>query len=219
MFSDEIDAILTRIDNARESGARVLVAIAGAPASGKSTLAEALVAAIRARDGDAAAAVVPMDGFHLDNEELDARGLRHVKGAPQTFDVAGFAALVRTIRANRGTVCYPLFDRASDKTLPDAGSLDGATPVVVFEGNYLMLQAPGWADLADLFDVTVMLSVPLEDLRARLIERWLAHGLSPADAQARAESNDIANAQLVIANSSRAQLTLGSGASAQAHGR
>lgn len=216
MFDDEIETILTRVDAARRSADRVMVAIAGAPGSGKSTLAEALVAAIRARDGAVAAAGVPMDGFHLDNEELDAAGLRHVKGAPQTFDVAGFGALVRAVRANDGAVSYPLFDRTQDRTLPGAGTLAADTPVVVFEGNYLLLREPGWADLASLFDLTIMLSVPLDELRARLVDRWLTHGLSHADAVARAEGNDIANAKRVIANSAPADLILGSGAGAQA---
>lgn len=218
MFSDEIAAILQRVDAARVTTERVLVAIAGAPGSGKSTLADELVNAIRTRDGNGTAAVVPMDGFHLDNAELDAQGLRAVKGAPQTFDVTGFVALVRAIRANAGAVRYPLFDRALDRTLPGAGTLAADTPVVVFEGNYLLLDEPDWADLADLFDVTVMLSVPLDALRARLIDRWLGYGLSPADAKARAESNDIANARRVITHSAAAHLTIESGNGPHGHG-
>lgn len=210
MFGQEIDAIMKRVDAARQSGARVLVAIAGAPGSGKSTLAGMLVAQIRAREGDAAASLVPMDGFHLDNADLDALGLRAAKGAPETFDVAGFVSLVRKVRADQGAVSYPLFDRSLDKTLPDAGHLAAGTPLVVFEGNYLLLRDQPWADLADLFDVTVMLSVPLADLRARLVDRWLTHGLSPADAEARAEGNDLANVRQVIAKSAPAHLTLGS---------
>nr|WP_216366845.1 AAA family ATPase [Halovulum dunhuangense] len=189
-----------------------MVAIAGAPGSGKSTLAQLLVDALVARDGDGAAEVVPMDGYHLDNTELDLLGLRDVKGAPQTFDAAGFLGLVRQIRSDPGAIRYPLFDRSLDATLPDAGELSAATRVVVFEGNYLLLTDPVWVDLARLFDVTVMLCVPLDELRSRLIDRWLGYGLSRADAVARAEGNDLANARHVIANSAPAHLTLGSGA-------
>lgn len=216
MFDRAIAAILGRVDAARQSGARVLVAIAGAPGSGKSTLAGELVTAIRARDGDGAASLVPMDGFHLDNADLDAMGLRAVKGAPQTFDALGFVTLVRKIRDNDGPVTYPLFDRALDRTIPDAGHLDAGTPIVVFEGNYLLLQDGAWAGLAGLFDVTVMLSVPMSELRGRLVDRWLSHGLSQGDAEARAQGNDIPNARLVIANSASADLTLGSDADADA---
>lgn len=151
-----------------------------------------------------------MDGFHLDNAELDAMGLRHLKGAPQTFDVAGFVKLVCAVRAQADTLRYPLFDRAQDKTLPDAGQLDRDVPIIVFEGNYLLLRDPSWSDLRDLFDLTVMLSVPMDELRDRLVARWLTYRLTHDQAVARAESNDIPNARLVIANSAPADLTLGS---------
>lgn len=151
-----------------------------------------------------------MDGFHLDNADLDAMGLRHLKGAPQTFDVAGFVKLVRAVRAQADTLRYPLFDRAQDKTLPDAGQLDRDVPIIVFEGNYLLLRDPSWSDLRDLFDLAVMLSVPMDELRDRLVARWLTNRLTHDQAVARAESNDIPNARLVIANSAPADLTLAS---------
>lgn len=205
-----IEQILDRIDRARDERSRILVGIAGAPASGKSTLADELVKVIVARDGAGTAALVPMDGYHLDNAELDARGLRHIKGAPQTFDALRFLALVREIKQDAGPVSYPCFDRVSDRTIPDAGHLAAGTPVVVIEGNYLLLNKPVWANLGALFDVTVMLSVPLSELRTRLVNRWLTHGLSRADAEARADGNDIANSRQVIKNSASAHLTLGS---------
>ncbi len=211
MHNGDIAAILSRVDAMNRAGNRTLVAIAGAPASGKSTLAADLVDAVVARDGAAAAALVPMDGYHLDNADLDARGLRAVKGAPQTFDAEAFVALIRKIRTDTGPVRYPLFDRALDATVPDAGVLAAGTPLVVVEGNYLLLQDRVWSDLADLFDLTVFLSVPLSELRARLVARWLTYGLSLVEAQARAEGNDIVNAKHVIAHSAPAHLTLGSG--------
>lgn len=211
MYETEIKKVVARIDAVRCMDRRLLVAIAGGPASGKSTLAARVVETIVDRDGAGAAALVPMDGYHLDNAELDARGLRAVKGAPQTFDVAGFVALIRKIRSDAGPIRYPLFDRARDATMPDAGTLAAGTPVVVVEGNYLLLEDPVWSNLAGLFDLTVFLSVPLAKLRARLVERWLTHGLSQAEAEARAEGNDIVNAKHVIAHSAPAQLTLGSG--------
>lgn len=216
MSAQGVDAIIARIRAVHRPGDRTLVAIVGAPGSGKSTLAQRLVADLAARDGPSGAALVPMDGYHLDNAELDALGLRAVKGAPQTFDAAGFVALVRRVRANDGPVSYPLFDRGLDRTIPEAGHLAADTPIVVFEGNYLLLNKGVWAELAGLFDVTVMLSVPMPDLRARLVERWLSYGLSQPDAEARAEGNDIPNARLVIANSAEADLTLGADTGANA---
>lgn len=208
MTADAVDIIVSKLADTPLNQGRNLVAITGAPASGKSTLAAQLVTELQRRSGPKAAALVPMDGFHLDNAKLDALGQRHVKGAPQTFDVAGFTELVRSIRAQTGALRYPLFDRAQDKTLPDAGQIDRDIPVVVFEGNYLLLQDPNWSDLRRLFDLTVMLSVPMEVLRDRLTARWLTHGLTQGQAVARAESNDIPNARLVIANSAPADMTL-----------
>lgn len=211
MTETDIDKVVANIDAVRSADRRFLVAIAGAPASGKSTLAANVVKAIADRDGADAAALVPMDGYHLDNADLDARGLRAVKGAPQTFDVTAFVALIRRIRSDVGPIRYPLFDRVLDATVPDAGALAANTPVVVVEGNYLLLQDPVWSDLAALFDLTVFLSVPMAELRARLVDRWLTHGLSQAEAEARTEGNDIVNARYVIAHSAPAHLTLGSG--------
>lgn len=204
----DTDRIVDRIDAIRPSGTRIVVAIAGPPGSGKSTLAEKVVAAINGRDGPGTAALLPMDGFHLDNADLDARGLRAVKGAPQTFDAAGFVALVRRVRTATGDLRYPLFDRGLDRTLPDEGHLAAATSVVVCEGNYLLLRTAPWTDLAPLFDLTVMLSVPMPVLRDRLVARWRDHGLPDADAEARANGNDIPNAQTVIAESAPADIVL-----------
>ncbi len=211
MHNSDVAAVMAHIDALDRLGERTLVAIAGPPASGKSTLAAGLVDAVVARDGAGAAALVPMDGYHLDNTDLEARGLSEVKGAPQTFDAEAFVALIRKIRTDDGPIGYPLFDRALDATVPDAGVLAAGTPLVVVEGNYLLLQDGVWSELADLFDLTVFLSAPLSELRARLVERWLSYGLSPTEAEARAEGNDIVNAKHVIAKSAPAYLTLGSG--------
>lgn len=209
MHASEVQQLIDRLDGLRGAAdARVLVAIAGAPGSGKSTLAGELVAALQARDGDAAAALMPMDGFHMDNPELDAKGLRAVKGAAHTFDASGFVELVRQVRAGGRDLHYPLFDRARDCTVPNAGQLLAATPVVVFEGNYLLLRHAPWSDLAPMFDLTVMLSVPLPVLRARLVDRWLGYDLSLHDAAARADGNDMVNARFIVENSAPADLQL-----------
>lgn len=203
-----VQQLCTQVMSAQSGTERVLVAVAGPPGAGKSTLAADLVLALRAQTGENNAALVPMDGFHLDNEELRLRGLLARKGAPETFDTSAFFALVAAVREDKGDLTYPLFDRALDKTLSDAATLPAAARIVVFEGNYLLLQQGRWAALSGMFDVTVLLSVPLPVLRARLVARWLEHGLTKRDAEARAMSNDMVNARTVRDHSAPADLTL-----------
>lgn len=206
--ADPMTAITDLIRARRAKDRRTVVAIAGAPGSGKSTFAAELVAALSDIAETAPAALLPMDGFHLDNEALDARGIRHVKGAPQTFDVEGFIDLVARIRRSAGELAYPLFDRGLDRTIPGAGHLAADVRVVVVEGNYLLLNSEPWSALREMFDVTVMLAVPDAVLHQRLVQRWQEHGLVQDAAVARAEGNDMVNARTVIRNSAAADLTV-----------
>lgn len=203
MTNASIDAVLGAIRSRGEVQSRVLVGIAGPPGAGKSTLAAALASRLGAK-----AAVLPMDGYHLDNALLEERGLLHRKGAPETFDGAGFVGLVRSLRQS-ANVSYPTFDRENDRTVPYGGRIDAATKIVLVEGNYLLLQTPPWSDLKPLFDVTVYLDVPEPVLKSRLVTRWREHGLSALDAEARAEGNDMRNVALVMGSSCQADFVLG----------
>lgn len=184
--------LATMIRARAEGSARFLVAIAGAPGAGKSTLSETLLA-----DLGAEAQVVPMDGYHLDNAELDAMGLRHRKGAPETFDVQGFSRLVAQLKSG-GPVDYPTFDRVADATVPGGGHVSADTRIVLVEGNYLLMNAPGWDRLQPFWDMAIWIDVPLAELEARLIQRWLDHGMPQDAAEARARDNDMVNARAVI---------------------
>lgn len=184
---------------------RFVVGIAGPPGAGKSALAEALVAALRSR-GESAQAV-PMDGFHLDNALLDARGLRARKGSPETFDVAGFRTLLERLRGE-GEILVPLFDRAADLARAAAAAVAPDCRFRVVEGNYLLLRDPPWDALHPLFDLTIRLAVPEDELSRRLVARWLAHGLDPEAARARAEGNDLTNARLVATRSAPADIVV-----------
>jgi pantothenate kinase len=204
-ISAQIDALTDAIAAALPGQSRVMVALAGAPGSGKSTLAAELARRLRAQRTPAE--IVPMDGFHLDNAILDARGLRARKGAPETFDAAGFLHLVKRLR-DGAEVIVPLFDRTRDLAIAGAQVVPADCRVVICEGNYLLFDEDPWRDLAALWDVSARLDVPLPELRARLIQRWLTHGLSRAAATRRAESNDIPNATRVIDQALGADLVL-----------
>lgn len=174
---------------------RLLLAIAGAPGSGKSTLAAELARRLCLQK--VPALVVPMDGFHLDNAILDARGLRARKGSPETFDAAGFAHIVWRLSRGEPEVVVPVFDRSRDIAIAGALAVPSSCPVIVFEGNYLLFDETPWSGLTDLWDISVRLDVPLAEIRGRLIQRWLSHGLSRAAATNRAESNDVPNARRI----------------------
>lgn len=182
-------------------GRRRLIALVGPPASGKSTLAKALAAI------DPHNSVVPMDGFHLDNSLLELRGLLKRKGAPETFDVAGFLHLVQRLRTE-DEVIYPLFNRSLDASINAAGHIGPDTKTIIVEGNYLLLNQPIWQDLAPFWDLSVRLQVDETTLQERLIQRWRTHGLSDANAVDRAHSNDLPNARLVQNNSQPADITI-----------
>ena len=196
------DAVLARLD--LSGGGRRLVALSGAPGSGKSTLSEPLAAMLTERG--VRSEVVPMDGFHLDNRLLEARGLMPRKGAPETFDLGGFKRLCHALRAD-DEVIYPLFDRSRDLAIAGAAHVGQDCSGAGIEGNYLLFDEPGWGDLADLWDVSIRLDVPLADLEARLVQRWLTHGLDQAAAEARARGNDLANAQRIASARLPADLT------------
>lgn len=186
---------------------RLIVAIAGPPGAGKSTAAASLCAAINMQS-EAAAAVVPMDGFHLDNAILDAMDLRKRKGSPPTFDCAGFEVLLRRLRETREDVVIPLFDRKLDLARAGAGIVKADQRILLVEGNYLLLNQQPWDRLAPLFDVTIFLEVDRLELENRLVHRWLTHGYNVGSAQARALSNDMPNAELILEESRDADYTV-----------
>ena len=183
-------------------GRRCLIAIAGPPGAGKSTLAAALVQELAPM-----AALVPMDGFHFDNDTLKARGLRNRKGAPETFDLEGLSGLLeRLVREDE--VAIPSFDRVLDKVVGSSALVRAGHRWVIVEGNYLLLDEPGWRDLARLWDLAVYLDESHDVLEERLVHRWLDLGLTLDDAQAWALGNDIPNARRVAAARLPADLVL-----------
>lgn len=203
-LTPQVNRLAGAIHPLREQPGRVLVAISGPPGSGKSTLAAEL--GRRLSDQKCKVGIVPMDGFHLDNAVLDSRGTLNRKGAPHTFDGAGFVHLVRRLK-ERADVAVPLFDRARDISIASALVIPAEADVVIVEGNYLLFDEAPWFNLSRLWSLSVCLQVPMPELRARLIHRWLSLGHSSAAATRRAEANDIPNAQAVLDKALPADIT------------
>lgn len=201
---DELIGLLLELDSTR----RHLIAITGSPGSGKSTLSDALAARLNGVR-PSSAAVVPMDGFHYDDAVLKAHGTLPRKGAPHTFDVDGLIALIQRLRANEEpAIAVPLFDRALEISRAAARLVPRATPLVLVEGNYLLIDQAPWSALRPLFDLTVHLVVPEAELERRLIDRWLRQGLPQSAAETRARGNDLVNARLVTQHSAPADIEI-----------
>lgn len=179
---------------------RRLIGIAGAPGAGKSTYAMSFATGL-----EVPAAYVPMDGFHLADATLRELGLIDRKGAPETFDAWGFAALLHRLRRPEPhTVYAPGFERDLEQALAGAIAVDPETQVVVTEGNYLLLDRPEWRAVRAELDEVWFLEAD-ETLRTqRLAERHVAFGKTPAQAAAWVASVDEPNARLVGATRDRA---------------
>lgn len=206
MMSQQVQQLLTWLTRYHQPGTRVVIAVAGPPGAGKSTISEALVDSINKTQGEGHAVVIPMDGFHLTNEVLIERGRLDRKGAPDTFDVEGLISLVQRITQADADVRYPIFDRSIEASHVDAGLLLKECEVVVVEGNYLLLDEAPWSNLAPYFDLTVFTSPTVDELERRLIQRWLDHGYTQQQAEQKAWHNDLLNAKTVVEQSRKADL-------------
>jgi pantothenate kinase len=199
-----VDDLVERVRRLLHGQRRVVLGLCGAPGAGKSSLAELLVSRLGPQ-----AVVVPLDGFHLHDAELARLGRLDRKGAPDTFDADGYVALLRRIRQDPGRTVYaPAFDR--DREL----SLAGAIPVlpehrlVVTEGNYLLLDAPGWCDVRAELTECWFLVGDEDERRRRLVARHVAHGRTPDAAEAWVAGTDDPNARLVASTREAADLVV-----------
>ncbi|KAB0681249.1 nucleoside/nucleotide kinase family protein [Aureimonas leprariae] len=186
---------------AEAGDARRLVALAGPPGAGKTTAADRLKELLNERR-PGVADILPMDGYHFDDLVLNARGHRPRKGAPHTFDLLGFRAMVERLRADDGTdIAVPVFDRDLEIARAGARIVAAGTRIVVVEGNYLLLDEPGWRDLKPLFHRTAKLVASEAVLEARLTRRWEGYGYQGARMVEKMEGNDLPNMRLVLARS------------------
>lgn len=182
-----------------EVGNRVIAAVAGPPGAGKSTLAEKLVEALNAHD-PGSAAVLPMDGYHYDDMLLVPRGLRPRKGAPETFDAAGFAHMLKRLRQNaEPEIAVPVFDRSIEIARAGARMIPQSVRYIVAEGNYLLLNEGRWRELHPHYDLKVMINEPEAVLRARLEDRWKEFSIE--DRAWKLDGNDLPNGRRVLNDS------------------
>jgi pantothenate kinase len=186
-------------------GKRAVLGIAGQPGAGKTTLAAQLVATIAAEQGPDWVAHVPMDGFHLADVELDRLARRDRKGAPDTFDAFGYAALLRRLHEDRDPMIYaPGFERVLEQPIAGAIGVPGTARLIVTEGNYLLL----WPAVQDLLTEVWYTDLERGERLRRLIDRHVRFGKSPDDAVAWATGTDEVNAALIATTRDRAGLLI-----------
>ena len=187
-----------RITTMLQSGRRQILGIVGAPGSGKSTLTEQIAQKF------GAAVVLPMDGFHLANIELARLGRAARKGAPDTFDVAGYVALLGRVRQASGTVYAPKFEREIEEAIASSIAILPETQLIITEGNYLLLEDGGWQGVRPLLDECWYVAVDDDLRRERLLARHVQFGRTVENARAWIESTDEPNALRIAATQSRA---------------
>ena len=198
-------AVLQRAQALLASGQRRILGIAAAPGAGKSTLAEDLLQAL----GDQAQ-VVPMDGFHLANSELQRLGRAGRKGAPDTFDAAGYVALLHRIhsQAPGETIYAPEYRRELEEGIAGAIAVESSTPLIITEGNYLLLEDGAWGAVRAVLDEVWFLDLDSSVRQQRLLERHMRFGRSREAALEWIAVTDEPNAQRIEHHRNRADWIL-----------
>src|SRR5439155_9130214 len=192
-----------RVEALLADGGRKLLGLTGPPGGGKSTLAQALLEALPGR-----AVVVPMDGFHLANAELARLGRADRKGAPDTFDSAGYVALLRRLKAQQRdeTVYAPEFRREIEEAVAGAIAVEPRVPLVITEGNYLLLEVAHCAHVREQLDQVWFVDTDDALRRNWLVQRHIRFGRTPQAAREWVDRTDEPNARLVAASRHRADV-------------
>jgi pantothenate kinase len=188
---------LLRAESLLSAPESFVLGIVGKPGVGKSTFTQNLLNFLKSDR----VAVVPMDGFHLSNEELVKAGKRERKGAPDTFDVQAFIKLLQLLKKRSGReVIFPTFDRESETSIPGGGRILPSATLVVVEGNYLLYPDDGWGEVKNYFDETWYLELNENVRKSRLVDRHIFFGKSPIEAATWVENSDEKNALLIGAS-------------------
>ena len=213
-MTSEFDALADRARSLVAAGGRAVLGITGSPAAGKTTLARELLAALAPApppglSADTWVVHVPMDGFHLADVELDRLGRRDRKGAPDTFDALGYAALLRRLLDDRDDPVYaPAFERDIEQPIAGAIPVRGAARLIISEGNYLLLDDSAWKPVRALLAEVWYADLGRGERLRRLIERHVRFGKDQAAAVAWATGTDERNAELIAATRDRADLII-----------
>jgi pantothenate kinase len=199
------DSALERASMLENSSERFILGIVGKPGVGKSTFTDFL----REHLSQDLLAILPMDGFHMSNEELLELGRRDRKGAPDTFDVASFTQTLAAIKVSDGEdIKFPIFKREIEASIPDAGVIPAKATLIIVEGNYLLHDQSGWEQVGGYLDESWYLQVDDELRMQRLIARHIAFGKSPEDAKDWSEGTDEANARVIDKSESKADFVV-----------
>lgn len=203
-YEPDLATLVARARGLAADGERALLGICGAPGAGKSTLAMEIATALGAW-----AVLVPMDGFHLENSVLAELGRRNRKGAPDTFDAAGFVDLLERLRRQTdGVVNAPMFNREIEAPIADAIAIDRRIPLVITEGNYLLVDRSPWSGIRRLLDDCWYIEGPEDERLRRLIARHVDFGKSPDEAHEWVYRSDEANARVIEPSRSQADLVV-----------
>jgi len=203
-LSCTLDELVERARSLAAGGTRRILGITGAPGAGKSTVAQAIAEALGGQ-----AARVGMDAFHLANQVLAAHGSRDRKGAPDTFDPWGYAHLLHRLKTNLEPIVYaPVFDRGLEESIGSAIPVTPEVPLVITEGNYLLLDAEGWRESREQIDEVWYLDVSEDERQARLVRRHEAFGKPHEEAEAWATGSDQRNADVVEGTRGRSDLII-----------
>ena len=196
LLVEEIDSLL------QGSKPRTMIGIVGKPGAGKSTV----VSEIQNRFSADEVAIIPMDGYHLSNEELIELGRRDRKGAPDTFDVVGFTSLITRVKNEIDLDhTFPIFHREIEASKADEGLVPRNIKVIVIEGNYLFSEEHGWGKVFPLLDQSWFIEINDEVRMQRLIARHIKYGKSPQEAENWSRGSDEANAKFIAKTASRAE--------------
>lgn len=196
---DNMAQLMSLIEQKSIHKKRLIIGISGCPGAGKSSISHSLQGKL------ANTKVVQMDGFHLSNSILEKCNLLDRKGSPDSFDLEGFRSLLGRICSHTSSphanpIYAPLFDREIDASIGSAVAVESTDKIILVEGNYLLLDKPGWRELKPYFDLTLFLDVDENTLLSRLTQRWLTLGLDAQTAINKVQLNDALNIKLVTEN-------------------